>query len=185
MPIQILFIQGAGEGVHDQWDRKLVQSLERELGPGCHVRYPRMPAEDDPRYPAWKVALLDQFERLAEGAVLAGHSVGGTTLLHVLAEERPELHPGAIVLIAAPFIGDGGWPATDIQARTDFAERLLAGVPVFLYHGSEDPIVPSAHARRYAKVLPDARLRILAGRDHQLDNDLGDVARDIKALGLE
>jgi hypothetical protein len=32
MPQQILFIQGGGEGVHEHWDDKLVESLERKLG---------------------------------------------------------------------------------------------------------------------------------------------------------
>ena len=45
---QVLFIQGGGAGVHDEWDDKLVDSLRRELGDGYEVRYPRMPAEDDP-----------------------------------------------------------------------------------------------------------------------------------------
>ena len=43
----VLFVQGAGEGVHDDWDRKLVESLRRELGPHYDVRYPRMPNEAD------------------------------------------------------------------------------------------------------------------------------------------
>lgn len=42
---QILFIQGGGAGVHDEWDDKLVDSLRRELGDGPGVRYPRMPGE--------------------------------------------------------------------------------------------------------------------------------------------
>ena len=32
MTKQVLFIQGGGEGTHDDWDNKLVESLERELG---------------------------------------------------------------------------------------------------------------------------------------------------------
>ena len=54
MTRQVLFVQGGGEGVHDQWDDKLVASLRRELGPGYEVRYPRMPGEDDPHYAPWK-----------------------------------------------------------------------------------------------------------------------------------
>ena len=48
MPIQVLFIQGAGEAVHDQWDDKLADSLRRELGDRYDVLYPRMPDEADP-----------------------------------------------------------------------------------------------------------------------------------------
>jgi hypothetical protein len=50
---QVLFIQGGGEGTHDEWDDKLVDSLRRELGDGFEVRYPRMPAEDDPSHETW------------------------------------------------------------------------------------------------------------------------------------
>jgi len=52
---QILFVQGAGEDVHDTWDNKLVESLLRELGPGYEIRYPTMPNESDPQAAAWQV----------------------------------------------------------------------------------------------------------------------------------
>jgi hypothetical protein len=54
---QILFIQGGGARAHDDWDDKLVDSLRRELGDGCEVRYPRMPGEDDPSYARWSAAI--------------------------------------------------------------------------------------------------------------------------------
>jgi predicted alpha/beta hydrolase family esterase len=182
MPRQILFVQGAGEAVHDTWDDKLVLSLERELGRGYAVRYPRMPHEGDPHYSVWKTALLNEFDELENGAVLIGHSVGGAVLLHVLAVERLKFSPGALFLIAAPFIGEGGWPSDDISPCTDLADRLPTGMPVFLYHGSEDPIVPFAHVQLHAKAVPQAMIRVLSHRDHQLNNDLGEVARDIQSI---
>ena len=48
MTMQVLFVQGAGGSVHDAWDDKLVASLERELGDGHAIIYPRMPNEADP-----------------------------------------------------------------------------------------------------------------------------------------
>jgi hypothetical protein len=66
MTNQVLFIQGAGEGAHDQWDNKLVESLERELGQEYVVRCPRMPHEADPTYAGWKATLTRQFARLDE-----------------------------------------------------------------------------------------------------------------------
>ena len=186
MKVQVLFVQGAGTNVHEGWDRKLVGSLERGLGPGYRVRYPRMPKEDDPRYATWKQALLRELDSLDDGAILVGHSVGGTILLHVLAEQPPTFKPGALVLIAAPFIGKGGWPSDDIQPRTDFAERLPAASSVFLYHGTDDETVPPVHVRLYARAIPHATVRLLAHRDHQLNNDLSEVAREIRSLsGLE
>jgi predicted alpha/beta hydrolase family esterase len=182
MSRQILFVQGAGESVHDAWDDKLVRSLERELGDAYAIVYPRMPNEADPRYPDWKAALIEAFGALKDGAILVGHSIGGAVLIHVLAEQPPPRKFGALLLIAAPFIGDGGWPSDDIEPRTDFGERLPADLPVFLYHGTNDDIVPFAHMALYAKTMPRAVTRALADRDHQLGNDLSHVARDIESL---
>jgi len=178
----VLFVQGAGENVHAEWDDKLVDSLRRALGPGYDVRYPRMPDEADPTMATWRPALAQALAALRPGAVVVGHSVGGTILLEVLAEAAPIATLDAIVLIAAPFIGDGGWPSDDIASRADLAERLPVAVPVFLYHGEDDATVPVAHVERYAERIPRAHVRRLAGRDHQLNDDLSDVARDIRAL---
>ena len=78
MKKQVLFIQGGGAGTHDEWDNKLVDNLVQELGPGYDVRYPRMPNEADPSYATWKAALAQEFAGLNDGAILVGHSIGGT-----------------------------------------------------------------------------------------------------------
>lgn len=182
MAIQVLFIQGAGANVHDEWDQKLADSLARELGPGFRVRYPRMPQEADPKYAAWKAVLLEELDALQDGAVLVGHSVGATVLLHTLADQRPKFHPGGLFLIAAPFIGEGGWPSEDIQPRADFGKRLPIGMPVVLYHGCDDETVPVDHVELYARTLPQAAVRMSVARDHQMNNDLGGVAREIQHL---
>jgi hypothetical protein len=183
MTKQVLFIQGAGEGVHDRWDDKLVASLERELGSGYAVRYPRMPGEDDPGYEAWKAAIMEEFDSLEDGAILVGHSVGGTIAIRVLAEEPTKPRFGGLFVIAAPFIGEGGWPGDDADDCKKFAERLPLGVPVYLYHGTDDEEVPTAHVHLYAKAISHAVIRMLERRDHQINNDLSDVARDIRSVG--
>jgi hypothetical protein len=183
MTKQVLFVQGGGEGVHDRWDSKLVASLERELGKTYAVRYPRMPGEDDPSYPAWKAALMEEFHALEDGAILVGHSLGATILLRVLADQQPKCRFGGLFVIAAPFIGEGGWPSDDANAADDFPRRLPPGLPVCLYHGIDDEIVPIAHVSLYGKAIPHAVVRTLEHRDHQLNDDMSEVARDIRSLG--
>jgi hypothetical protein len=180
---QVLFIQGAGEGVHDRWDSKLVASLERALGESYAIHYPRMPGEDDPDHAAWKAALLREFVTLEDGAILVGHSFGGTVLIHALAETPSKSRLGGLFLLAAPFIGEGGWPSGGIEDCGDVSKRLPSGFPVCLYHGTSDTDVPAVHVHLYEKAIPHAVVRTLEGRDHQLDNDLSDVARDIRSLG--
>jgi pimeloyl-ACP methyl ester carboxylesterase len=179
---QLLFIQGGGAGTHDDWDRKLVESLRRELGPNYEIRYPRMPNEEDATYAAWKATLEREFAALKNGAILIGHSVGGTILVNALAEQPLERGLGAIFLIAAPFVGEGGWPAGDLKSSRDLGTRLPRGVPVHFYYGLKDETVPPSHAQLYARAVPQARVHRLPGRDHQLNNDLREVAAAILSL---
>ncbi len=183
MTTQVLFIQGGGEDVHDEWDHRIVESLERELGRDYAVRYPRMPHEADPTYAAWKVALERQFDRLDDGAILVGHSIGGTILIRTLADEPSRLTFAGIFLIAAPFVGHGGWPSEDLEPLSDdLGARLPERTPVYLYHGSHDETAPFAHVDLYARAIPHAVVRRLSGRDHQLNNDMSEVAADIRRL---
>jgi pimeloyl-ACP methyl ester carboxylesterase len=180
MSKQILFIQGGGEGTHDAWDNKLVASLETELGRDYAVRYPLMPNEGDPNYPAWKAAIVKELDALDDDAILVGHSLGGSFLMHALAEHRPKRKWGAVALIAPPFFGDGGWVGDDTGPAANLTEELRSDVPVLLYHGAADDEVPPEHMDLYAKAIPHAKTRVLADQDHQLNNDLSEIARDIR-----
>lgn len=176
---QVLFIQGGGAGVHDEWDNKLFDSLRRELGDGYEVRYPRMPDEDNPSYAKWSAAIQRETTALGDGAFLVGHSVGGTILINTLANRAPERELREIVLIAAPFAGAGGWPSDEFELPDDLGTRLPQGVPVHVFHGLQDKTAPPSHADLYARAVPQARLHRLPGRDHQLGNNLADVASAI------
>jgi predicted alpha/beta hydrolase family esterase len=180
---QVLFIQGGGAvGAHDDWDSKLVASLGRALGPGFEIRFPLMPDEADPSYARWAAAIGRETAGLGDGAILIGHSIGGTILINMLAETPPRRQPAGVFLVAAPFIGAGGWPGGDIRPMAGLGARLPRGLPIHLYHGTADETAPVAHADLMAAAIPGAIVHRLPGRDHQLDNDLTAVAADIRAL---
>jgi pimeloyl-ACP methyl ester carboxylesterase len=177
---QILFIQGGGAGAHEEWDGKLAESLRRELGGGYEVRYPRMPDEGDPNYARWSAAIRREMADLDDGAVVAGHSVGAAILVNALAEQPPGRGLAAIVLIAAPFVGPGGWPGDEFELASDLGARLPPGVRVHVFHGLRDETAPPSHACLYALAIPQAQVHQLPGRDHQLNNDLSEVAETIR-----
>jgi predicted alpha/beta hydrolase family esterase len=179
---QVLFIQGSGAGAHDEWDNKLVASLARELGAGYDIRYPRMPNEVDPSYPVWKTALEHEIASLDDAAILVGHSVGGTILINALAEHAPKRKLAGVFLVSAPFVGPGGWPSEDFKPSRDLGARLPQATPIYLYHGSEDDTAPYAHVDLYKQAIPRAHVRKLEGRDHQLNDDLSEVAADIRHI---
>src|SRR3954452_17138013 len=110
-----------------------------------------MPNEEAPSFDAWSAVLEREIAHLADSAILVGHSLGATFLIHAIAR-RPELLRGvaAICLIAAPFVGDGGWPSDDLAPGRDWAGPL-SGVPVYLYQGGADATIPMTHLDLYAK----------------------------------
>jgi predicted alpha/beta hydrolase family esterase len=179
---QVLFVQGGGEGAHDEWDIRLVDSLRRELGSYYEIRYPHMPNEAEPKYGRWKAALQREFAELGEGVILVGHSIGGTVLINALATDPPKRQLGAIFLVAAPFIGAKGWPSDEIKPRSNLGADLPKGVPIYIYHGLADETAPVAHVDLYASAVPQAIIRRLKDRNHQLNDDLSEVAHDIHSL---
>lgn len=179
---ELLFVQGGGKDTHDAWGSKLVGSLRCELGQDCEIHYPRMPSEGDPSYVPWKTALEGALGTLRDGAILVGHSVGGTILLKALAEPSSARKFGAILLIAAPFVGDGGWSVEDLEFPPDLGARLPADVPIHFWHGLDDAVVPPSHVDLYARAVPQARIHRLPSCDHQLNNDLRKIAAAILAL---
>lgn len=63
---------------------------------------------------------------------------------------------------------------------SDAAAHVPPGVPLVFFHGEDDETVPIAHLDMYLDVFPAATAHRLPGRDHQLNNDLSEVARAIK-----
>ena len=133
-------------------------------------------------YAAWKAALEQQIAGFDDGAILIGHSLGGTILINALAEYPPDRKLSGVLLIAAPFVGAGGWPSEDIKPSPELGARLPEATPIYLYHGSADETAPFAHIDLYARVIPYALVRRLEGRNHQLDDDLAEVVADVRAL---
>jgi predicted alpha/beta hydrolase family esterase len=114
--------------------------------------------------------------------VLVGHSVGAFVLLKYLSEEEPKKPVAGLFLVAAPYVGTGGWELDEYALREDFASELPEGLQVFLYHGRDDEEVPFEHLALYEANLPRAAVRVSDGRGHQFGDDLSEVARDIREI---
>ena len=130
--------------------------------------------------PPWVSAIRREMADLDDGAVVAGHSAGAAILVNTLAGQPPEKELAAIVLIAAPFVGPGGWPSDEFELTSDLGARLPPGARVHVFHGLQDETAPPSHAGLYALAIPQAQVHQLPGRDHQLNNDLSEVAEAIR-----
>jgi predicted alpha/beta hydrolase family esterase len=182
----VLFIQGAGsEGAHQE-DRALADSLQAHLGPDFKVLYPLMPNEADPDFNTWNRAIQAELECLDSSAFLVGHSIGASVLAKVLSGTNlVRAKCLGLFLISGPFWHDDTfWRWNDCALSSDAGAGLPRGLPVHLYHGEDDSFVPVSHVDMYANILPQASVRRLAGRDHQLNEDLSEVASDIVGIKL-
>ena len=83
------------------------------------------------------------------------------------------------MLIAAPFDGEGGRASDDFALMSVFGVRLPPDVRVDVRPGLQDDTVPPLHAELNARAIPQAQVDLLPGRDHQLNNDLSEVAEAI------
>jgi predicted alpha/beta hydrolase family esterase len=177
----IVFIQGGGAGAHDA-DARLADSLGRELGDDFSLDFPAMPDEDNPDYERWRPVIADAIARAATPLVVVGHSLGGYFLLRYLSTERIEVPIRAVCSIAAPFpSGDPAWVFEGFELPDRFGERLPTSAAVLLYASEDDDTIPFAHRDLYAAAIPGAVTRTTEG-GHQLGNDLGLVADDIRRI---
>lgn len=184
MKKQVLFIQGAGEGAYKE-DEKLAANLRQLLGREYEVHYPAMQNEDDADYETWKRQIEKNLAELDDEVIVVGHSVGASILIKCVAEVDTKKIAG-IFLIAAPFWGgDDGWKYEGYETLAlpeGHANQLPSNARIFFYHSRDDEIVPFAHLELYAQKFPEATIRELNAGGHQLDNDLSEVAEDIKSL---
>lgn len=180
MTTKVLFIQGGGEGAH-AWDAKLAGSLGEKLGHDYVMVYPAMPNEADPSYEAWKPRISKELKAAGDGAVLVAHSIGASMVMKMLAETDVGQRLKGVFLIAAPFVHErDGWQWTEAELPANATSKLPKSLPLFFYHGSADEEVPFSHLALYEKAFPKAVTRALPGRNHQINDDLTEVADDIR-----
>ena len=178
--VDVLLIQGASEGANAA-DAKLAENLGQQLGQDFKVHFPRMPHEEEPEYQAWASTLAKELTSIRSTAlVLVGHSLGASFLLRYLALNDVEPRPLGVFLAAAPFIGKNGWGVADFSLPT--ARSKLKHMKVFVFQGGADEVVPREHAMLYRKALDHAAVVTLAGRDHQLNEDMTEIADAIRSL---
>jgi predicted alpha/beta hydrolase family esterase len=113
---------------------------------------------------------------------VVAHSFGGTALLKYLAENTPEVRIAGIFLAAAPYWAKGGWDYEGFTIAEDFPEWMPEGVPMFFYHNRDDESVPFAHLALYRERFPHATVSEGASGGHQFDNNLTQIAQDVKSL---
>lgn len=177
MKTQILFIHGGGDDGYGE-DKKLANSLGKELGTDYTIRYPEMA----PHESQWLKQIGEELSSIEGELILAGHSLGASMLLKFFSENKIKRKINAIFLVAPPFwSGNEDW-VQPLKLEKKFAEKLPKDVPIYVYQCKDDDVVPYDHFMTYKKNIPWAVFREMEEGGHQFNDDLSIVASDIKSL---
>lgn len=183
MKKEILFIHSAGpQGVHEGSDF-LVSYLRNTLGADYEVLSPMMPNPENPHFNSWKVKLEKALASIeGDNVFLVGHSLGGSVILKVLSESILKKNISGLFLVAVPYWGSAHWNVDEFKLKQNFMLTLPHINEVFLYHSSDDEVVPLEHMIYYAEKIPNAKIRALNRTGHLFSKGLPELVMDIRNL---
>ncbi|ALC81255.1 MULTISPECIES: alpha/beta hydrolase [Bacillus] len=182
MKKQVIFIHSAGEQGALQGSSRLAEYLHDELDEWYRLLLPKMPFPENPKYELWREKLDQELSALDGEVILIGHSLGGSVLIKYLSEEAFDLSIIGLFLIAAPYWSkdDTDWHSSEFMLPENFASKLPQISKIFLYHSSNDEIVPVSHLNHFKEKLSDATARVLPGNEHFFYEGLPEIVDDLK-----
>jgi hypothetical protein len=158
-------------------------TLALKLASSHVYHFIQMPNAMNADYAAWSIWFDKVVPLLRDGAVLIGHSLGGSFLLRYLTVTDigvtvSQLHLVAPVVDELDCPGMGNF-STDIETWPGF---MSAVSDVHLWHSSDDDVVPIHHSERLAAKIPTATLHIFTDRGHFLQNEFPELEESITSV---
>lgn len=191
----ILFLHGAGEGGRDG-----ILATEYQLGSAIRRESARFPGlvvfpQVQSHQPVWLSGDVDFAFRVLddvatsfavdpERVYLTGVSTGAKAVWHALFR-RPSTFAAALVVcgVLRPELRDGSLapdpdpvvPAGDVDPHAALAERVR-DVPIWVFHGDDDPVFPVADARATVAALRSAGAEVTYTELPGFGHDVWDIA---------
>jgi predicted alpha/beta hydrolase family esterase len=158
-------------------------SLQEKLGDEYEVIVPKMPNKNNAQYDEWKLWFDKFIPFLHHGVLLVGHSLGASFLVKYLSENIFPKKIKGVFLVSGVFDVD-----CDGYTLLSFAlpEKLnLQTENIYLYHSSDDPVVPISALTYFSKAFPQAHVRTFTDRKHINQEEFPELVGDIKTLEKE
>ncbi|PST84353.1 hypothetical protein C7T94_06460 [Pedobacter yulinensis] len=179
----LLFAHSAGaQGPPDKGSYGLVAYMRTALEPAFDIRCPIVADPEKPTYDSWTQELTTAFSEIDGSVILVGHSLGGSVLLKFLSEHSLQQRVTGLFLIATPNWDDPDWDVEEYKLESDFAQKLPPVPAAFIYHSTDDPVVPFDHHLFYKTTLSHATVRQLPGNDHVFGAGLPVLIADLRSL---
>ena len=165
---------GEGKGSYD-----LVKYLRSKLSDNFMILFPKIQKPNTPTYTKYSEMFASSFAKITGPVILVGHSLGASTLLKYLSEEKPNIQISGLFLVSTPY-----WKSNmkEFQLEDNF-QRFLKDIPkTFLYHSKNDPYVDFENLTFYKRAFKTAIVRELPGNEHTFPKGLPKMVSDIKTL---
>jgi len=163
-----------GKGSYD-----VVKYLKSKLPERFKILSPVIEKPYSPTYDKFKKMFELTFAKITEPVILVGHSLGGSTLLKYLTEEKPGISILGLFLVSTPY-----WKSNmkEFQLKENFHTSVKHIPKVFLYHSKEDADVPIGNLEFYEHAFKTAVVHKLNGNEHTFSKGLPELVADIKSL---
>lgn len=160
--------------------------FEKKLEGKFEIFTPRMPNKENAKYIAWEIWFEKLLPFLDNDVTLVGHSLGGLFLMKYLSESSFPKKIKSLILIATPFNGKGSNHKlnTDYSFNDDFQKITNQVNKIFLFHSTDDIIVPFADFEIYREKLPNASYSSFNNRGHFNIEKFPELIGIIKTLYL-
>ena len=152
--------------------RKWKDWMKEQLKDTHECFFPEMPNKNMASYKVWKMWFEKVFPYLnGEDLIVIGHSLGAMFLIKYIWENTFPKKIKQLHLISSVF--DESDMDDDEKYSWDFAydQKIIPHLEsqseeIFLYHSTDDDIVPYAHTEKIKAYLPKAKLITLTDRGH-------------------
>jgi uncharacterized protein len=164
------------------------ERLRKDLGDDFEVYMPTMPNKFNARYEEWVIWFERYLELVSDEVILIGWSLGGMFLAKYLSETTPKKTYLAVYLLAAPggeFVDSTGSGGDCVDFRPRAAEVGKLGnstKELYIWHSEDDFVVPVTEADWYARMVPQAKIRIFKDKNHFLIESLPELLAEIKKI---
>lgn len=156
--------------------------LAERLAPRT-VFTPTMPSKYNAKYDEWKLWFEKVIPYLQGGVILVGHSLGGAFLAKYLSENTFPVSIAATFLVAAPYSDNPpDYTMASFAPPHALAKLEEQAGALFLYHSTDDPVVPYRDVEIYHQLLPSATLHQFTDRGHFMQPEFPEIIEEIKSL---
>lgn len=154
----------------EKWVSWSGEYLDKKLGRGFEIIRPRMPLSENAKYEDWRIYFERHLPFLKNKFILIGSSLGGIFLAKYLSEHKLPKKALATYLVCPPFDNTVEGIRTEdlvggFKLKPDLSLLEKNTKNLHLLFSKDDPVVPTSHAEKYRRELPNAHIVIYKSKN--------------------